>query len=62
MGDNFHCFSASCFAGLETAALFLAGDREPVLEEPDPAAHEHPLHLGRLPHELQVVPVRRRTP
>ena len=39
---------------LEAAALLLAADREPELDQVDAAAHQVALELRRLAHELQV--------
>src|SRR5690606_17074439 len=39
----------------ETPPLFFPGDREPVLVKPDAGPYEHPLELGRLPHEFEVL-------
>ena len=42
-------------ARLEAALLLLVADREPVLHEDDPRAHEHPLELRARAHELLVL-------
>ncbi len=42
-------------ASLEAALLLLSGNREPVLEQQNPAPDEHALQLGSLAHELQVL-------
>src|SRR5271166_4541375 len=38
----------------EAASLRLAGDREPVFEQADAGAHQHPLDLGALAHEFEI--------
>ena len=40
---------------LEAALLLGVADREPVLEQDDPGAHEHPLELGRGAQPLLVL-------
>src|SRR6185295_10893085 len=40
---------------LEPALLLLVADREPVLQQNNPRADQHPLELGAGPHELGVL-------
>jgi hypothetical protein len=41
-------------AGFKTTALFVAGDREAVLEQSYAATHQHALKVGRPAHEFQL--------
>ena len=54
MGLSFHCLSG-CARAPEATALLLATDREPELDQVQPAAHQVTLELRRLAHELFVL-------
>ncbi len=42
-------------AGVKAAALFLSGDGEPALEEPNAIAHQHAFEARALAHEFQML-------
>ena len=54
IGDSFHCFSGIGFARGEAASLLLARHREPVFEQANAGAHQHPLELRALAHEFEI--------